>query len=556
MLYWINGTPKSVLDQKIQNVEGSNNLRLLGFRVIKVSHNQFNIWAIEKSNRIFFHKSIKNVFNFYRTFQNYRFIQVFNVKFFFKKKSWYYFESIPIEFMTFQNKCIRLKGFINVFLYRFLLNIYFYKAIFDKLYFDLKRKNIYCIAKYYFSKIQIFRTIIFLKNDFYLFYNNSKTKEYKIFVLKALEIILRVIYEPIFGVNIYGFSKEDYHIALFFIFKKFKFFKWCINSNILKCFNLLKFSALMQFIKFKISDTKFKNLTKKIFQISHSVAIANLKNGFNTYNNFCDLRLILINICMSQFDKFVNHFLKKFNKNYEIIIQKKEDYQLISYINLYQMSIIVIRQKLFCEDIKKGCIKNSALNSNFFVYIRYLNEWIFNFSNHYFIRPICAKIIILEFLRKEMKLRVMKNEIFINNMDIEKTFFLGTYIFKSKINNSKLFSVYYKTFLEVPLIYIRIKLKKTNFIRQNCSEPKLVWLNYSLNNIIILYNTEFQKYENYYYFAFNRLNFLMFIYSIFKSSCAKLLATKYSLNSKKKVYLKFGKNLKVNKRFAFYKIKF
>jgi hypothetical protein len=56
---------------------------------------------------------------------------------------------------------------------------------------------------------------------------------------------------------------------------------------------------------------------------------------------------------------------------------------------------------------------------------------------------------------------------------------------------------------------------------------------------------------NYYSFAHNLGSISGFIHSTLKSSCAKLLAAKFNLGSQKKVFEKYGKDLKGTDNIAF-----
>lgn len=58
-----------------------------------------------------------------------------------------------------------------------------------------------------------------------------------------------------------------------------------------------------------------------------------------------------------------------------------------------------------------------------------------------------------------------------------------------------------------------------------------------------MYNSVFRGYLNYYHFAHNYPRVASRVGHVLKQSCAKLLATKYSLGTMAKVYNKFGPNL-------------
>lgn len=106
------------------------------------------------------------------------------------------------------------------------------------------------------------------------------------------------------------------------------------------------------------------------------------------------------------------------------------------------------------------------------------------------------------------------------------------------------------------------KLRSEGFIKKNKPHPKYLWLPYTYSQIIHLYNSVFKNFINYYSFSshtpvpirasggmpFQKKRVYLHNYSrlvsclnyYLKQSCAKLLARKYSLSSRAKVYKKFG----------------
>ncbi len=73
----------------------------------------------------------------------------------------------------------------------------------------------------------------------------------------------------------------------------------------------------------------------------------------------------------------------------------------------------------------------------------------------------------------------------------------------------------------------------------------------SKDQIIALYNSVYRGINNYYSFTHNIGKVGGYVHMILKASCAKLLAAKFSLNSQKKVFTRYGKNLKGTDKIAF-----
>lgn len=73
----------------------------------------------------------------------------------------------------------------------------------------------------------------------------------------------------------------------------------------------------------------------------------------------------------------------------------------------------------------------------------------------------------------------------------------------------------------------------------------------SKDEIILLYNSVCRGITNYYRFAHNFNELSSWTHFILKSSCAKLLAAKLTLGNQKKVFEKFGSNLKGEDKHGF-----
>jgi hypothetical protein len=96
-------------------------------------------------------------------------------------------------------------------------------------------------------------------------------------------------------------------------------------------------------------------------------------------------------------------------------------------------------------------------------------------------------------------------------------------------------------------------------MNNDIATPRFLWLNNSKDQIMALYNSVYRGFINYYSFSHNLGSISGFIHSNLKSSCAKLLAAKFTLGSQSQVFKRFGKNLQGQDNIAFvepvYKIK-
>lgn len=90
-------------------------------------------------------------------------------------------------------------------------------------------------------------------------------------------------------------------------------------------------------------------------------------------------------------------------------------------------------------------------------------------------------------------------------------------------------------------------------INSGMGTPRFLWKNLEKDAIIGLYNSVLRGYLNYYSFAHNYNHLAASLTHILKSSCAKLLAAKFTLRTRSKVIKKFGQDLQGDGKVAFLK---
>lgn len=135
----------------------------------------------------------------------------------------------------------------------------------------------------------------------------------------------------------------------------------------------------------------------------------------------------------------------------------------------------------------------------------------------------------------------------ITNISKDEVSFLGTRIYRAKhtkfVRISRTSSIKRnprRLRLEAPISSILKKLHTAGFMEEGKSHPKFVWMSLEHRQIIYLYNAVLRGYLNYYNFTHNYGSLVSSLLHILKSSCAKLLAAKYTLKTQAKVYQKFG----------------
>lgn len=146
-------------------------------------------------------------------------------------------------------------------------------------------------------------------------------------------------------------------------------------------------------------------------------------------------------------------------------------------------------------------------------------------------------------------LTVSEEKTKITNINKDKALFLGVNIFRSQTDKIVLgrggFSKRGNKQLRftAPLNRILKKLTESGFIKYNESTERNIWMANEHRQILHLYNSVFRGFMNYYSFVHNRSQVISTLYYILKTSCAKLLARKYSMVTVAAVYKKFGQYL-------------
>lgn len=107
--------------------------------------------------------------------------------------------------------------------------------------------------------------------------------------------------------------------------------------------------------------------------------------------------------------------------------------------------------------------------------------------------------------------------------------------------------------LTAPINRIVDKLKTNGFLKDGTPVPKFMWLANSKDEIILLYNAVYRGIINYYRFVHNFNELSSRVHYVLKSSCAKLLAAKFTLKSQARVFESYGKDLKGKDKHSFIK---
>lgn len=373
-------------------------------------------------------------------------------------------------------------------------------------------------------------------------------------VQKAIGIILEAAYEPLFSKYSFGFRpKRSTHDALNELKLRGAGFTWVIQGDIEKCFDKIPHNVIRKEINKVIGCPNMRSLIDKViaYPISNNNTIVKTRIG-TPQGTICSP--ILANIVLDLFDKYIEDYIKNFNKGK----LKKHNPEYVKLQYLRKKAIENKEYPLAIQYLVKMRKINSYNNMDTsfrrMFYVRYADDFvILTTSTH----AECIEIRenITNFLFVNCGLTLNKDKTLITSM--RKHFkFLGALI----VNNpTKDYVVYDKglntwkkahirSLVKAPIKELIEKLLKNGLIKRNrlnmvLPKGRTSLFNHSHYHILRWYNSMVNGIVNYYSFASNRPK-LGYIVWLLRASCALTLANKYKLKTMRKAFKKFGFNLK------------
>lgn len=373
-------------------------------------------------------------------------------------------------------------------------------------------------------------------------------------VQKAIGIILEAAYEPLFSKHSFGFRpKKSTHDALNELKLRGAGFTWVIQGDIEKCFDKIPHNVIRKEINKVIGCPNMRSLIDKViaYPISNNNTIVKTRIG-TPQGTICSP--ILANIVLDLFDKYIEDYIKNFNKGK----LKKHNPEYVKLQYLRKKAIDNKEYSLAIQYLVKMRKINGYdnMDSSFrrMFYVRYADDFvILTTSTH----TECIEIRenITNFLLENCGLTLNRDKTLITSM--RKHFkFLGALI----VNNpTKDYVVYDKglntwkkahirSLVKAPIKELVEKLLKNGLIKRNrlnrvFPKGRTSLFNHSHYHILRWYNSTVNGIVNYYSFASNRPK-LGYIVWLLRASCALTLANKYKFKTMRKSFKKFGFNLK------------
>lgn len=356
-------------------------------------------------------------------------------------------------------------------------------------------------------------------------------------VQEAMKFLLNIIFEPLFKDSSYGCRPDKGCLtALRNIRMKCKSCSWYIEGNIEQQLSAIDLNILMSILKTKIYDQAFIDLLYKYIKVEYkeNIRLATLMKIGVIQGGM--LSTILANIYMHLFDEWVENFLKpNFDK------KDKRD-KNPEYLKNYYKSGLKVKDKSVLSIV--------SMNPNFkrIHYFRYADDFLIGVNGS---KKDCLELKnkINDFLKTELNLVLNLDKTRITNAQKESTKFLGYRIHKTvmkKMTPIRRDKIVSSPILDAPIDEIVKQLIERKYATKEGNPTRNTkFINNKLSDIINHYRTVECKILNYYSLANNYRNLASKVHFILKYSCVLTIASKMRLKTKKKVFKKYGKDLRI-----------
>jgi nicotine oxidoreductase len=376
-------------------------------------------------------------------------------------------------------------------------------------------------------------------------------------VQEVMRMILESIFEPTFHPSSHGFRpKRGCHTALKEIKQKFGVASWYIEGDISKCFDSFDHKILIGIIREKIRDERFIRLIIKALNAGYFEFTTYKQSLIGTPQGSI-VSPLLSNIYLNGLDNFI----EKLKEDFDVGTKPKANPLWISYRNK-KVRAKTIEDKQKWHQLLTSTPSTDLMDDSFkkLVFVRYADDWIIGVRGT---KEDCKGLLdqISNYLKVELKLNLSETKTLITNARKEKAIFLGTSIGISQHQS------YSRTYgystrnakeirMEAPKNRIIKKLNESGIMKGDVAIPKYIWNSNTKDEIILLYNSIYRGIINYYSFTHNLNELSSWVHFTLKTSCVKLLANKFSLGTKSKVYKIYGKNLKGSDKVSFIEAKY
>jgi group II intron reverse transcriptase/maturase len=359
-------------------------------------------------------------------------------------------------------------------------------------------------------------------------------------VQEAMRFLLMLIFEGNFSKDSHGWvTGRGCHTALNQVRLQFSQDNWYIEGDIDQQFPSLDHKIIVELLRIRIADQAFIDLIYKYLKVGYGKTPSSITPMRIGTSQRGVLSPILANIYMTPFDEWVNNYLKlKYTKG-------KRKRANPRYTKMIRTGKVIDHstQSLYSHDINYLRLH----------YVRYADDFIIGLNGP----KIYCKQIVQEcktFLVEKLKLTLNIEKTKITHSQQESALFLGYRVHKTKLkkmkiaynSRNKLTRRVTNTILDGPIDQIVEKLIQKGYAKKNGVPTRNGrFINHTLYDIVEHYKMVEKGLLQYYNLANNYGRIAARIHYILKYSCALTIASKMKLNTLKRVFNKYGKDINI-----------
>jgi len=358
-------------------------------------------------------------------------------------------------------------------------------------------------------------------------------------VQEGMRFLLNEIYDHTFKESSYGFrDKRGAHTALLDIRKKCQGVSWYIEGDIEQQFPSIDHNILVKILCRRIKDQPFIDLVYKYLRTGYGETLKSIIPMKVGIIQGGILSPILSNIYMHEFDVWMENRIATFNRGK----RRKANPVYTRMIRSGSAYNKTIRSTLANDPNWKRCY-----------YFRYADDFLIGVDGS---RNDCISIRtdIQKFLLEELKMVLNVEKTKITHAETSSAKFLGYYIHKTKLrrmpirynSKGKLTRRVTRPIFDAPIKEQVHKLYLNKYAKKNGNPTRCGRLvNLPLNIILDIYKDVQMGILNYYALANNYGRLAARVHYILKYSCVLTIASKMKLNTMRRVYRKYGRDLSI-----------
>nr|BBI37426.1 hypothetical protein [Placozoa sp. H19 HM-2017] len=366
-------------------------------------------------------------------------------------------------------------------------------------------------------------------------------------VLEVMRMILNVIFEPSFLDCSHGYRPgKGLHSVFYYLKNALGPGVRVIEGN--KCFLKIDHSILMNIIENKIKDRQFTKLIWKSLRAGYTEGGGAKGAPPMDFPQGSIIGPILNNIYLHKLDEYILKLMVSFDIGKEAKRRDPKDPACAPRSSFLYNGVSRENAKKKNEGWggnQKGPSERAELlgapvyfSYKRISYVRFANDWILIVRGSYTeTKEILSKV--LGFCRDVLKLKVNKEKPKIKSLQKGKVVFLGINVFRSKHGKFSRKTDPLGPEFSVNLDRIKKKLREINILKGEKPIPRLFWIHFTPEQILLLFNSVLKGYSDRYGLFWNFSRFKFWLKWVISTSARMTLARKYN-TSTNKIFSKGG----------------